>query len=190
MRRTEHGILFAAPMVRAILDGTKRQTRRVLKLREFGPSTTKGYDWSFRDRRACWNDYRADRIAEVSPHGKPGDGLWVRETWQRVDDRVIFRADVRDPIARIVGVGAQSWRSPIHLARKDARIVLEILSVRPERLDAITEEDAKAEGVTPSKNGSYRSAFEALWEEINGERAPWSGNPWLWVIGFRVRGAT
>ena len=77
----ERGILFSAPMVRANRAGRKTQTRRLVSLREFGPSTTSGYDWTFRDKRALWNDISPARLMEMCPYGVPGDRLWVRETW-------------------------------------------------------------------------------------------------------------
>jgi hypothetical protein len=84
----EHPILFSAPMVRAILEGRKTQTRRVLtRLRklgpasEFGRSDTPGYDWHFRDRSMLWNDISQRRLLASCPHGEIGHRLWVRETW-------------------------------------------------------------------------------------------------------------
>lgn len=96
--------------------------------------------------------------------------------------------------------GVRRWFPGIHLRRVDARIALEVKSVRAERLHDITEEDAKAEGVTPFpadpegdcwSDGKYKTAFEYKWGEINGwdgqpkARAPWASNPWVWVLDFR-----
>lgn len=84
----ERPILFNAPMVRAILQGRKTQTRRLVKdlrgfgrVTEFGASDTAGYDWHFRDRDMRWNDLRNDQLMQTCPYGQPGDRLWVRETW-------------------------------------------------------------------------------------------------------------
>lgn len=168
----------------------------------------------------------AELIGEVSPYGIPGDRLWVRETW-----RTLKGFDAQSPreiAARCVDAGYSSpwapleydadgarndWdhyqavgktRVSIHMPRWASRITLEVTGVRCERLDAITEDDAKAEGVTPfthdpegdcwtarPRGEMYRSAFEYLWGEINGwdgepkARAPWTTNPWVWVVEFR-----
>lgn len=79
----------------------------------------------------------------------------------------------------------------IHMPRWASRISLEIVRVRIERLQAITESDAQVEGVTPSIVGQdldglkFRAGFQSLWQEINGKRAPWESNPWVWVVEFK-----
>lgn len=82
-------ILFTAPMVRAILEGRKIQTRRIVdhvskygRITEFKSSDTQGYDWTFRDKRMRWNDLSNDNLLKSCPHGQPGDRLWVRENWR------------------------------------------------------------------------------------------------------------
>lgn len=207
--RRERPILFSGAMVRAILAGRKNQTRRVVKLREFKPTDTPGYDWIFRDRRALWNDYTsADLVASKhNPYGKPGDRLWVRETWrcfggreyeyQREPGSIVFRADLDN----VLGDGA-GWRPSIFMPRWASRITLEVTGVRVERLHAITEEDARAEGVD-SCDGEYDAAelcriakmagsshedargwFAWLWCQINGAES-WDANPWVWVVEFQ-----
>lgn len=85
----ERPIIFSAPMVQALLDGRKTQTRSMVKVlrglgrvTEFGASDTTGYDWRFRDRRMLWNELRNDRLVQACPYSGPGDRLWVRETWR------------------------------------------------------------------------------------------------------------
>ena len=79
----ERPILMQGWGVRATLDDRKSQTRRLITLREFGPSDTKGYDWHFRDSRALWNDVSNERLLEkYCPYGRPGDLLYFRETWR------------------------------------------------------------------------------------------------------------
>jgi len=99
-------ILFSGPMVRAILDGRKTQTRRLVnrvsghgQVRQFQRSTTPGYDWQFRCRRGLWQDYRDSQFLTLCPYGQPGDELWVRETWApysadavNEEGEVIYRA--------------------------------------------------------------------------------------------------
>lgn len=174
----ERGILFSSEMVRAILAGTKTQTRRrVAKQERFGP----GWSWPKNPVRC--------------PYGVVGDRLWVRETWSIANGngrRIVFRADqgtdrwpptVDDPGTRKV------WKPGIHLRRVDARITLDVLSVRVERLHDISEEDARAEGVTAEYgpgvySDAHRLAFADLWRSINGADS-WDANPFVWRIGFR-----
>jgi hypothetical protein len=212
----ERGILFSAPMIPPILDGRKTQTRRIPNLRELQRSTTRGYDWTFRDRRARWQDVTNAQLMALCPYGGPGDRLWVRETWmpdppidgwpgdiswqddRRIDGvpehyrkakHCIFAASWDGPRLR--------WRPGIHMPRWACRIVLDVVTVRIERLHDITEDDAKAEGVKPFPrrddgdcwdDGTHRSAFEYLWGEINGWDS-WKSNPWVWRVEFRKAAA-
>lgn len=180
-RARERPILFSAPMVRAILSGAKTQTRRAWKIQP-PPGA-----------RVGWIPGRS-----VSRYGKPGDRLWVRETFR---DREIGEAG-HDTVGGLVyratenvdGL-AERWRPSIHMSRQSSRITLEITGVRVERLQAISAEDAMAEGVVefrPYLKGlepclEWRYAFEDLWCSING-RDSWTSNPWVWAISFaRVR---
>lgn len=168
----ERPILFSGPMVRAILDGTKTQTRRVVGLDTLQPSTTSGYEWTFRgkapvrsiaqQKRAaggCWQDLTAGQFLALCPYGEPGDRLWVKETYAlhhawdahppsaggAASKRVWHRADAPDAID-----GRGRWRQSIHMPRWASRLTLGVTSVRVERLHDITEDDARAEGVEPS----------------------------------------
>jgi hypothetical protein len=148
----ERPILFSAPMVRAILDGRKTQTRRVIK------------EKLMRGEGAHVNNCQ---------YGKPGDRLWVRETFCYHDylARYLYKAD---------GVTGVKWKPSIFMPRIASRIMLEITGIRVERLQDISEEDAIAEG-WPKSSDWYRS----LWESINGQGS-WVLNPWVWVIEFMV----
>lgn len=167
----ERPILFSAPMVRALLDGTKTQTRRpVTRLSGFGPITefqasdTAGYAWMFRDKWALWNDISASQLLGCCPYGTPGDRLWVRETFQpMLAEGVDFRAanwETGEGYApRYTATeGATEWIDPddnissackpsIHMPRWASRITEEITGVRVERLQDISEADALAEGI-------------------------------------------
>ena len=127
--------------------------------------------------------------AQASLYGQPGDRLWVRETWApSLVEGAIYRATSKaNPIR---------WAPSIHMPRWACRLVLEVLTVRVERLQDITEEGAKAEGVSldwyhrDAGHGyyeSYRDGFECLWNSIYGKRPglAWEDNPWVWVTGFR-----
>ena len=151
----ERPILFSAPMVMAILAGTKTQTRRVIKPQ---PS-----------------------VAQNCPYGTPGDHLWVKETFWTGGDAVNYRADGEMPeYMRDVS----RWKPSIFMPRKLSRITLEILDVRVERVQDISEEDAKDEGGLYGA-GSYRDGFAVLWDSINGKKHPWESNPWCWVLTFK-----
>ncbi|WP_227515371.1 hypothetical protein [Marinobacter salinus] len=208
-------ILFKDEMVRAILEGRKTQTRRVVKgidhdlldmmsedleteapnseLLEliYGPSTDDdgkrvADQWLVR----CTDCPEEGVLTIGQGHGKPGDHLWVRETFgYRDDGRLYFQAD-----QTLGQLNVDRWKPSIHMPRSLSRITLEITDVRVERLQDISEEDAWNEGVqdwmgkeTPWKGELAPvsvHAFAALWESINGSDS-WDANPWVWVIEFR-----
>lgn len=226
----ERPILFSAPMVRAILDGRKTQTRRVvqsqarnmqragmevIKWRAPGDPWYRDHVWSMRGPTGVWGDYTHERFLSMCPYGQPGDRLWVRETWglhlygdftcwnrdsiaSRDADNVLgswqvaYKADAQSPY--------DHWRPSIHMPRWASRIALEVTGVRVERLQRISEVDARAEGLVYSDRADDRGwhvagergrhnapshAFRALWESINGP-ASWAANPWVWVVEFRM----
>lgn len=225
----ERPILFSAPMVRALLDSNKTQTRRVLKhqpgdhhwkmFSEYALKVTQMVNSDGKvcvrfshsiphnpheDRDPCWN---------ACPYGLPGDRLWVRENgWERPD---LSPRDLRE--------GADTWppyeydaeplmcwedgelkrygwkrRPSIHMPRWASRINLEVTGVRVERLQDISEADARAEGAREcdpvsgrevllagaSQRGSFVLHYRHIWEQINGAGS-WAANPWVWVIEFR-----
>lgn len=199
----ERPILFNGEMVRAILDGRKTQTRRPVTLREFGRSTTAGYDWTFRDRHLRWNDVSEARMMERSPFGKPGGRLWVRErtrvnalVGRACDLRVRYEAD------GATGVVTRPTRiKPVEIGkcmpngcfREASRITLEVTSVRVERVQDISGADAFAEGMLgwdgePSLDGPMDEVglFSELWDSIYAKPGfGWDANPWVWVCEFR-----
>lgn len=158
----ERPILFSGPMVRAILDGRKTQTRRVVKPRQGMLD-----DWT----------------GLPCPYGKPGDRLWVRETcyFEQPHGEVIYRADPGSEKALDPEFTGLRWRPSIHMPRWASRITLEIVNVRVERLQDIRVDDARAEGVT-AKWPVH--GFRNLWQSINGFGS-WDANPWVWVVEFR-----
>lgn len=214
----ERPILFSGPMVRAILENRKTQTRRVVKLRD--PSQTysvHGDDgWpSSADECGMWHKDRC-------PYGAPGDRLWVREAWcpQIVNGSPhhLFKASWPqvDEHGITTPVPTFKWKPSIHMPRWASRITLEITEVRVERLHELSDGDAINEGILSVRSPewdrqhfpAWRSefdaacaanrkppvgpmptrAFKALWESING-KGSWGKNPWVWVIGFeRVDG--
>jgi hypothetical protein len=196
---TEHPILFSGPMVRAIMAGAKTQTRRVVKSRHWPEPLTPGYEWLFDQTTTeqvwevgAWNAGTGEGQLHsyiTCPYGKPGDRLWVRETWQRNADfpdtrsngLCVYRAD-RGGDAQL-GDG-QRWIPSIHMPRWASRLTLEVTAVRVKRVQNITEADEKAEGIR-SLASNFR--FRDLWDSINAERGyGWSVNPWVWVLDFRI----
>lgn len=199
----ERPILFSAPMVRAILDGRKTQTRRVVK--------PKDLEWM-----DVHQGLRESDNEVCCPYGMTGDRLWVRETWAVGKSADTFAPSVLHPGTWLNDKGGLWYpadntappapisprgktRVSIHMPRWASRILLEIVSVRVERLNDISEQDARAEGCSPggwqpsysnpdNSNGddswSATDAFAELWESINGASS-WQANPWVWVVEFR-----
>lgn len=228
----ERPILFSAPMVRALLAGTKTQTRRVVtpqpdkdqKLVLVTGST--GFQCVMDTSPLPYPAVR--RIRWDCRHGRPGDRIWGRETfwaWGRWETRFskkkgrdewyfvdltrecgksyLYDADKPDPQPRAGkrdGGVAPKWhkRPAIFMPRDASRILLEITSVRVERLQDISEADAMAEGAgqvgvetgeittssAPVEIGSYTLGYYELWESLNGSGS-WDANPWVWVLEFK-----
>jgi hypothetical protein len=240
-------ILFKAPMVLAILNGTKTQTRRIVKWRDVQPGLNLGFSglrvsqtpegWVLESATRTSSEWRCKPTP--CPHGLPGDELWVRETWRTaksLDDlspsAIADRcqdAGYRLPWAPLAyeadGHRNSYWkgfefngdaqpgktRVSIHMPQWASRITLRLTSVRVERLHAISQADALAEGITtvrtpewdlkhfdawrkefdeacqagikPPLGPSPCATYHALWEEINGPGS-WDLNPWVWVEEF------
>ncbi len=202
----ERPIIFSGDSIRAILENRKTQTRRIIKttadilsLPEILPATIEAF-------KKAW--------LETSPY-QIGGILWVRETWQdycptwngswcgcgsqemiQKTHKLVYRAsddslvDGRKPL---------KWKSPIFMPRWASRITLEITNVRVERVQDISEEDAKAEGSSvyewrgdPDQGenrgwvdiGDYQKAFRDIWDSIHGLGA-WDRNDWVWAITFK-----
>lgn len=208
----ERPVLFSAPMVRAILEGRKTQTRRVVKPQP--PFWMQAHlNSGFRQIRNLYDNVWGAGCAEGSafacrsedtircPYGTVGDRLWVRETWARTTDYDgQFLLDGVKALYRATPVVEPSrWRPSIHMPRWASRITLEVEAVRVERVQYISEADAMAEGVERIEFGpheiaglpvhpmtsSYAEAFGKLWDSINGKSHPWDANPWVWAITFR-----
>lgn len=202
----ERPILFSGSMVRAILAGKKNQTRRivqsparnmqregmeVIKHRPPGDTWYKDHVWSMRGRTGVWGDYTDARFKELCPYGAPGDRLWVRETFHSCPHcpqhqprgYTAYRSDEKPLPPKCA---AHGWRPSIFMRRHASRITLEVTDVRVERLQAITEADACAEGIgSPLTRDCKVPVYAGLWDSINAKRGSWASNPWVWVIEFR-----
>ena len=194
----ERPILFSGQMVRAILEGRKTQTRRIVK-----PQPTKDYvtlmPLSGELVGVTKHGGPIDNRGWLHcPYGKPGDRLWVREThaWYDPAQTVYYKASETDWTYL-------PWRPSIHMPRWASRINLEVVSVRVERLQDISEEDAMSEGiesweergvddaqdyyrdyVTGGHVYNAKDSFRSLWQSINGPGS-WEANPWVWVVEFK-----
>jgi hypothetical protein len=181
----ERPILFSAPMVRAILNdqNPKTQTRRIVKADfHHDPNGVKNAKWYLRRPGWCWDSYETldQLVARHCPYGKPGDRLWVRETWHLWGPpgrQFVEYAATCDEAADL------KWKPSIHMPRAYSRISLEIAGVRVERLQDISDADIQAEGF-PLDPPSYAEGLAATWNKINGDGA-WEANPWVWVVGFK-----
>jgi len=187
----ERPILFSGPMVQAILDGQKTQTRRVVTNKEFLSWIGVGFSDEF-------IKLPENHWSEKCPYGQPGDRLWVRETWAEKDEGVAYRAT--PPKACW---GNTKWKPSIFMPRWASRITLEITDVRVERLKDMTADDALCEGISreirtrmgwasEESEESFnffesRHTFSLLWNSINEKRGyGWDTNPFVWVIEFRM----
>ena len=212
----ERGMIFNAEMVLAILDGRKTQTRRPVKF----PVHDKNLGCELAGNELA-GELSAGNYLN-SAFGKPGDRIWVRETFQGpLFDYDLMDSYCKDPtpfekpefcVYKADGVPAPEfydaddelhccWRPSIHMPRWASRILLEITDVRVERLNAISQEDAQAEGMEltgwrptysdPDSGGEVMTPYDnfaELWSSIYGDES-WKANPWVWVISFeRVEG--
>jgi hypothetical protein len=200
----ERPILFSGEMVRAILAGRKTQTRRVMEPQL--PELKEGAYFDAYNGGPNWNFWTADNKMMNSiegqkpnscqwacPYGKNGDRLWVKEHHARIPNypicRVHYFADGPMPsLDERHDAGLLKSYPSIFMPRWASRILLEVVSVRVERLQEISEEDAKSEAPpacdTRQYFGGFIDCFKVLWESINGEGS-WEKNPWVWVVEFR-----
>lgn len=208
----ERGIIFNSEMVRAILDGRKTQTRRIINPQ---PELTQksGFKWKGSLFGAGSDNRETNRnfAHKKCPFGKVGDRLWVRETWQGplVDyaeaDKLFKDPEPYQKIENCVykadGIAApeytdcddnlrQGWRPSSNMPRWASRITLEITGVRVERLQAASDDDFKAEGYPLEREltGGSTDAFcwfRHLWDSVSKPDCNFESNPWVWVIEFK-----
>lgn len=187
----ERGMIFNGEMVRAILDGRKTQTRRPVKF----PMHDKNLGCELAGNELA-GELSAGNYLN-SAFGKPGDRIWVRETWAEAGasapDLKLYRANYPEHVPSIYENVPPAeeirWTPSIHMPRTASRIQLEITDVRVERLRSMSQDDARAEGVIAASGPMEAGlAFRELWDSIYGEES-WKANPWVWVIEFkRVEG--
>ncbi len=214
--KKERPLLMTSSMVRATLNDSKSQTRRLQDLDRINQSPD---DWEFlgvsvapRKNKdlvstARFRHKSGEEVAIGCRYGKPGNLLWIRETWGEIysggytligcSDCVAYRADGTELQS------GQKWKPSIFMPRWACRIVLEITDIRVERLQEISESDAIGEGVERSGDGwkcygncpahsegydkrsSATASYMSLWDSINDATCPWISNPFVWVVEFK-----
>lgn len=221
-------ILFNREMVLPTLEDRKTMTRRLNGLNKLNDSYLRELVGKVECRDGVWCFWAKGHGSPAlpvftarCPYGEPGDRLYGRETWAKEDDgRIVYAADkaarystsnkVRGDLFYLSSnYQPNKWRPSIHMSRWASRIKLEVAEVRVERLQDISEEDARAEGVqkewyndqgeTPGRyiyftdstpplkaHSTAREAFKHLWDTTTKEPAfKWNSNPWVWVVAFR-----
>jgi len=194
----ERPILFSGPMVKAILEGRKTQTRRVVKPQPVNQKSAfgnLGELWHYYDKQESFTTGMFKHwMPERCPYGQPGDRLWLREALYTDSEGAYYKADDmsidEDLLEKNSNWIGNHWRDgnqsipSIHMPRWASRINLEITNVRVERVQEISEQDAKTEGcIDDFWPASVQ--FSELWTKINGKKYLWKSNPWVWVIVFK-----
>lgn len=196
-------ILFSPPMVKAILDGNKTMTRRVIKPQ---PKCRLSYiyaganngKWHYPPKEAVqrWGEaYRqpkrltkADRDALWTPPCHVGDILWVRETWAKQNGNYLYAVgDATDENYMLENGELRKWRPSIHMPKEAARIFLRVTKVSVERLQDISVEDITREalaGLIPTSTFTFRRFWDSLRKPADLDKYGWKANPWVWVISF------
>lgn len=202
-------ILFSTAMVQAILDGRKTETRRVVKPQPHSTATevVTSDQWKGKDFVARFPYDRQPIVYEVTnlykcPYGKPGNVLWVRESFRYTNtpNPEVLNYQYKDgtkggeiPEDECYKISDyERLRPSIHMPKAAARIWLEVVEVKVERLQDITEDSAAAEGLLNCTLDETRTAkmwFEKLWSDINGHESR-TANPWVWVVQFKVLSTT
>lgn len=189
----EHPILFSGPMVRAILEGRKTMTRRVAHIDGTGPWI--GGIMAFH-QKSLSKPYKLTESGKFypakCPYGQPGDLMWVREAFL-VEHHCRYGKDPEPyTVYKADGGYSYCWKPSIFMPRWASRLTLEIVSVRVERLQDISNEDIQAEGTENLhplggiNTYQWRDQFRFLWDSINAKRGyGWDANPWVWVVEFK-----
>lgn len=191
-------ILFNTEMVRAILDGRKKCTRRIVKIPNYINQQDDGLYTLFAEGTCYENQHFEEIVQYLKKPYQPGDILYVRETWGHPislnsDKQYVFRAD------KIAENGFKNdshiWYPSIHMPKEAARIWLKVTDVRVERLNDITDKDAEREGAQPDYPFDYDvdkwpnlEHFKKIWnstiKKSDLDRYGWDANPWVWVVEF------
>ncbi|MBN1535215.1 MAG: hypothetical protein JW908_00680 [Anaerolineales bacterium] len=198
----ERPIIFSPEMVKAILDGRKTQTRRVIK-----PQPLNADYWTEHNNTGHFYPNTNAIPPVLRSTYQVGDHLWVREKWNYIVAQPVcygageddwdyegveceFIPKSQEEARGVICYFADDpgdckwWRPSIHMPLWASRITLEVTGVRVEKLQQINGYDACAEGIIPSDPGSPIRNFADYWDSLNGKKYPWGSNPWVWVIQF------
>lgn len=193
--------IFTAESVRAILENRKSQTRRLMNPQPKNRLVRGAQEHP--GEQCKW--YDADGVnpgIEVRPRYRVGDTIWVKEAWGAVNLKTGYSEVGRIPGGASAPEGLEAvhaatasdffqsifeprWRSPLYMPRWASRIAREVTEVRAQRVQAISEEDAVAEGFAGSEVETPREQFASAWDVINGLKAPWGSNPFVFAYTFR-----
>jgi hypothetical protein len=209
----EKPIIFSTPMVKAILEGRKTQTRRVIKPQPDDGGvhgvTVEGFQTALYQAEEYWINTEEGESKQVKPRYRKGDILWVREKFCNVNrpevteyyyfaDTLFVECEDYDP-------KEWTWKTSLYMPRKAARLFLKVTSVRVERLQDISEKDAEAEGIkihqcemsnsyrehcrfyvcSACEHQTLRGGYSKLWDSLNAKCGySWESNPWVWVYEF------
>lgn len=196
----QHPILFSTPMVQAILEGRKTQTRRIMKFCKMPDyrDLELAIEPVFRELKTYDDgtfraifDTNEDSFSEVCRYGHVGDILWVRETWTKalftIGGESTFLYKATEGKVKLEEGGFAKYKPNIHMPKVACRIWLQVTDIRVERLQSINEQDAIEEGaltITPSDDLPAVVRYHMLWDIINGPDS-WNQNPFVWVIEFK-----
>ena len=207
----ERPIIFSGEMIKAILDGKKTMTRHLVKFKDFTTDSITPLHIELAEGRYCLFNERNGWLIGYPKckFGEIGDRLWVRETWQEIGPDCLLTYKATYPsdlyakrpelenVPPLAGLKERGylWKSPITMPRWASRILLEITDIRVERLQDISCEDAVKEGFSDKKPSGMQPAmmpnpkadFRNYWDSLNTKKGyPWSSNPWVWVVEFKV----
>ena len=184
-------ILFSTEMVKAILDGRKTQTRRVINPQPLHNIDEPLFNCGYGFVSTAQNYYsnRRSKQEVIYPKYQINSILWVRETWLKADDGYYYRADESVLSKELRTAYGFKWKPSIFMPREAARIFLKVINVRVERVQDISADDCFAEGMAGEYDGSSLCPelreFRELWDKINAIRGyGWKDNPWVWVYEF------
>lgn len=200
-------IIFRPESMEAILSGRKTQTRRLVKnldyIQDWDPKDP-SYGPFYEDEHGINHE-----TVERCPYGRPGDQLWIRESWRPVEnedmvDGIEFKDGFFQEIENSMEAAdkwvavydrTDRWRSPLFMPRWASRLTVDVTGIRVDRVQNISEEDAKAEGVEASETVElqgglpcYTLPYQKVWTSLHGidNPAAWDSNPWVWVVEFSI----
>jgi hypothetical protein len=204
-------ILMSTEMVQATLAGRKTKTRRKIKPQPvIDEHSGRVFDGHKPAKRSPFDIHNwKEPFADYFSRWKVGNVLWVREKWKHNNAGIGFPIDYFANNETYTHPEWEKWKPSIHMKKEHARIWLEVMDIQIERLQDISEEDAKAEGAEQvwrdakgnfwfpasesirmvGEHGDFKTGFRSIWQSINGEES-WKQNPWVWVIQFKVLSTT